>query len=406
MGSSNSPADLHPKFGFTEKQLVNEALIDSALTGTNVSRTGGLSSVIVMGTLSLTAGTGSVNLLLEGSNDGVNWFTLGQTAPTEYFTTDAQVQILNASGTGLVEVEHFDRLRARAVIISGTPTFSLAVIVTGIARDCEKSLRTVSFGPRLGLTPTVQNAASFVRPQGTLLSNCQVNASGIVLGTLTSFQGVLQGTPDSGTTWVDISTVTITADGSQLMADGDGETFFSMDAFFGLRFQVRDVGVPSVVTAFEGITLIMTMDNCDWIIDGDGTGGGGLDPNNVFISAVFGAPGPEVADVIRISVQLFDSAGAPLTSSRKIEFILYDTTQAGDLDLAGVAIFTAVPLGTAIDGLTTNRLVLTTDAAGLAAVEVTDTAAETTFLTTVNPRGPQTTAQLIVEASEASLTFA
>jgi hypothetical protein len=407
MGSNNTPADAHPRFGFSEKRLIDESLTDGSLTGTAVMRTAGLRDVVALGVFTLTGGSGEVGFRIEASNDGVNWFTLTQTSPTQLFTTNGQVEILNDAGSGQVDLEHFVWIRARATIVSGAPTFSLQVIVSGIANDCEKFLRDVTFGPRLGTAPAIINGTMKPRPAGTLLTNVQVNASGVVLGGLTSFDVALQGSPDGGTTWVDIGVVAITADGSELMAV-DGETFFSMGSYFYFRVQVRDNGAASGSTAYEAIEVLGTLDSCDWVLIGADSGGADpFDPSEVFIAVGFGAPGPEAADIIPISLQVFDASGAPLAEIRKIELILYDTSNAGDIDLSLNAIFDAVSVGTAIDGLATNRLVLLTDASGAATVDIENTSgADTNYLTAVNNRGPQAMPQLIAKSGEATLVFA
>lgn len=404
MGSNNTPQDAHPRFGFTEKRIVNEALTDLSLVGTMVERTAGLREVVALGVFTLTGGAGSVGFGLEGSNDGVNWFTLSQSGPTELFNTNGQVEILNQSGSGEVDLEHFRYIRVRAQVVAGAPVFSLQVIVTGIARDSEKFTRTESFGPRLGLIPGTQNSAMKPRPAGTLLTNAQINATGVVLGTLASFDVALQGSPDGGTTWVDIGIVSITADGSQLMAVG-GETFFSLSQYAHVRVQVRDNGVPNAVTAFTDITLIYTLDNVDWVIDDGGAGGSAFDPSDVFIAVQLAPPGAEVADVIQISLQIYDADGAPLAAVRKLELILYDSSLSGDMDLALNAVFNAVAVGTGVIGLATNRLVLATDASGAATVDVLDVNVENVFITAVNPRGPQLIPQVIVQSNQQQLSF-
>lgn len=407
MSSNNTPADAHPRFGFTEKRIINEELTDASLVGVAVPRTAGLQFVVAMATFTLTAGTGEVQFLVEGSNDNANWVTLGLTSPTENFTINGQFQILNAEGTGQVNIEHWAWIRVRAVVVSGTPTFSLDTIVTGVARDCDKFMRgnLDPFGPRLGATPTVQNGDSFPRPAGTLLANCQAVATGVVLGGLTSFDVAVQGSPDGGTTWVDLASASITASGAVVLVD-DTERFFTLSQYCTLRFQVRDNGAAGVTTAFTAITFYMSMDDCDWVIDGEESGGGGLTPSDVFISVDFAAPSAEAANTITLTGQLYAADGAPLTEARKIEVIVYDTSLAGDDDLAANATFSAITTGTAISGLTTNRLILTTDANGAFNVSVLDVAAESVYVTAVNPRGPNTTPQVIAAATQATLTFA
>lgn len=406
MGSNNTPLDLHPRFGFTEKRIINAVLTDASLASAAVPRTAGLESVVAMGTFTLIGGTGEVQLIVEGSNDNASWVVLGQTVAPSNFSANGQFEILNAIGTGQVSLEHWAWIRVRAAILAGTPDFSLAVIVTGIARDCSKYMRDPDspFGPRLGAVPTVQNGDNFIRPAGTLLANCQVVATGVVLGTLTSFDVAVQGSPDGGTTWVDLATASITASGTVVLLE-EGDRYFTLSQYYNLRFQVRDNGVANGATAFTAITFYLSMDDCDWIIDGQDSGGGGGAGTDAFISVQFGLPGLQAGNDITIAGQVYDADGAPLLESRKIELIVYDTSQAGDLDLAANATFTVVGTGTDIIGLGTNRLVLTTDASGAFEIIVTDAVAETVFVTAVNPAGPNVVPQVIVAATEAELEY-
>ena len=57
-----------------------------------------------------------------------------------------------------------------------------------------------------------------------------------------------------------------------------------------------------------------------------------------------------------------DSKRSPINEVHTLEVILYDTSTAGNLDLANNAAFSAINTGTAIAGLNTNRLLLQTDA--------------------------------------------
>lgn len=405
----------HPRFGFTPKFLINGSLTDTSLTGTAVARTAGLRFCLCAGLFTLTAGTGEVALIVEGSNDdGANWFEIARTPPTDLFDTDGQLIVLNDSGSGLVDLERFDVVRVRASIESGTPTFSLQVLLTGIARDSEKFLRTASFVQASGLpiaTLPVQNSSMLVRPAGTLLVNCQVVTSGLVLGALTSVDAILQGRADdpSGSqaaTWIDLGEVTITADGAQLM-EVNSERLFSLGAYPNFRFRIEGTGVTSATTAFESVAFWLTLDSADWTADGDSaSGGGGSDAGEVFITAEFGVPGVEGADTIDIAIQLFKADGSVLSEARPIEVIVYDTTQAGDFDLAANATFSAVAGGTAIAGLTTNRVLLTTDATGAATLSVLDASVETVFLSAVQPRAPLATPQVLSASQEATLTYA
>ena len=405
----------HPRFGFTPKYLINDTLVNATLTGAGVSRTEGLRFCICVGLFTLTAGSGEVSLILEGSNDsGVNWFQIASTPPTELFTTDGQLIVLNSAGGGSVDLERFDFVRVRAVIVSGSPTFSLEAILTGIARDSEKFLRgnTAPFTQVSGLPSAplpVQNGAMLVRPAGTLFVNLVVVTSGLVLGTLTSVDAVLQGRVDNpndsttGPTWVDIGVVNIVADGAVSMLV-DTERLFSMGAFPNFRFRIEGTGTASGVTAWDAITFYLSLDSADWTSDDIG-GGAGFSADEVFISAEFGAPGVEAGNTIDVAIQLFQANGAVLNEVRPIECIVYDTTRVGDFDLAAASTFTAVAGGTALAGLTTNRVLLTTDATGAATLSILNAVAETVFVTAVQPRAPLASPQVLAASAEASLTF-
>ena len=265
MGSSNSPKDAHPRFGFTPRTLFDASLTNASLVSASLSRVEGLQFAVVPGIFTLSAGTGEVKLRLEGSNDGTNWFVCAESGPTELFDTNAQEEILNQLGSGQVDLEHFDRVRVRASIESGTPTFSLRVIVSGIARDSEKFLRSPSF-TRLGLTPVLQNGTAFIRPAGTRLVNCEVVAAGVVLNGVTQFDVLLEGSPQGTTDWFTIGTASVTGNGAQLMSV-DGERFFSLGSYSRFRVSIQDTGgAAGAATAFS-IGVFISLDSADWTAD-------------------------------------------------------------------------------------------------------------------------------------------
>jgi hypothetical protein len=399
----DGPFLLHPRFGFSEQQMINEILANASLASTLQVRAAGTRFAVAIGVFTLSAGVGTVRMFVEGTLDGTNWFVLAQTSGATDLSASGQV-VLNASGSSLVDLQRFQSIRTRAAIVAGAPTFELQTIVTAISRDAEEFVRSEVFS-RAGAVPTTQFGDNIVRPAGTMLVNLQVVASGVVLDGATSFDVVLQGSPDSGTTWVTIGTAAVTANGSSLMLV-DTETLFSLGEYSTLRMGVVDNGAAGAASAFT-ITSYLGLDSSDWIDDADdGTGGGGsFDPNDVFCIVTFGAPTAEVLNTRTISLQISDYDGNPIASARKIELIVYDTSNAGDVDLANNATFSLVNTGTAIAGLATNRLVLLTNASGAANVSVLDAAVETTYLTAVNNQGPSTLPQIIVQAAEVPLSY-
>lgn len=398
----DGPFLLHPRFGFSEQQMINVILANASLSSALEPRAAGTRFAVAVGVYTLLAGAGTVRMFVEGTLDGTNWFVLAQTSGASDLTGSGQV-VLNASGSSLVDLQRFQSIRTRAAIIAGAPTFELQTIVTAISRDAEEFVRTASFS-RSGAVPTSQFGGNIVRPAGTMLVNLQVDASGVVLGGVASFDVVLQGSPDGGTTWVTIGTAPVTVNGSSLMLVNT-ETLFSLGEYSTLRMGVVDNGVAGAGSAFA-ITAYLGLDSSDWIDDADdGTSVGPFDPNDVFCIVTFGAPTPEAGNTRTIGLQISDYDGNPIASARKIELIVYDTPNAGDVDLANNATFSAVTTGTAIAGLATNRLVLTTDGTGAANVSVLDAAVETTYLTAVNPQGPSALPQIIVQAAEVPLSY-
>lgn len=412
---AQNPQVSNPRYGFTPKQLLSQQLTDGAPVGVSVPRSPGLRSTVVYVEAASVVGPGSeINIIVEGSNDGASWVTVGQLTPTTYITPVNLFEVLNQdTNNSVVDLQHWSFIRVRAAIVSGAPTFDLTVVVSGIARDCESFVRgdsaDLTFANRSGALPPFAAVASpsFRRPAGTQLANCQVVATGVVLGTLSGFFVALQASPDNGASWVQLTDLAqITADGT-ITLTVDGDSFFSLGAYSLFRFQVTDNGTSDAATAYDQIQFLLSLDSCDWVMD-SGSGGGSSALGSTFYTVGFGAPGAEVGDTISIAGQIYDSSGVPLTGVRKIELIVYDTSEAGDLDLANNAQFTAVNTGTAIAGTGTNRIVLDTDANGVFDVDILDAVAETVFLTAVNARGPVpiANAQVLVAAEEASLTFA
>lgn len=404
MGVQNTMLQ-HPRYGFSEQRMVNQVLTEASLTGTSVERPAGTRFAVGIGDYTLNASSGEVQLLIEGSCDGSNWFTVARTASGVDNFTGTSLVVLNAASSGQIDLQRFQYIRARAVIASGTPDFDLQVIVTAFSDDSEKFLLTDSF-TRSGATPTSQTGDSNIRPSGTVLTNVQVTASGVVLDGATAFDVTLQGSPDGGTTWIDLASASVSGNGSQLMS-ANGETLFSLSSYATFRFVVADDGVAGAAAAFT-IDCYLTLDSVDWTLTEDEAGGGGgspFDPANVFIAVEFGTPTAEVGNARNLSLQLLQADGSPLAAARRVELILYDTSLAGSLDLAATATFTAATVGTIVAGTGTNRLLVTTNSSGQATVTITDAAVETTYCTAVNPSGPQTTPQIIVEAAEVSLSY-
>jgi len=115
---------------------------------------------------------------------------------------------------------------------------------------------------------------------------------------------------------------------------------------------------------------------------------------------------PEVADTITLTWQLLDFNGFPILSVRLVELFVYETSTAGETAMAANGSFTAVSTGTLVAGLNTNRVTVSSSAAGLITVDVTDVVAETVYVTVVTSRGPLPVPTVVVQSDEAVLVFA
>lgn len=391
-----------PLSQFTEQRLINETLSNASLVGSPVERVGGTRFAQALGKFTLLGGAGSVRFIVEGTLDGSNWFVLASTTATTDFTASGQA-LLNEAGSGQIDLQRVQLVRTRASIESGAPVFTLLTEVTAIARAGEAFDIDDTTFTRSGAVPTTQVGSTFPRPAGTVFANCQITASGVNLDGATAFVVALQGTLDGGNVWQTIGTVSVTADGSSVM-QVDSQALFSLDSYAYLRFAVVDSGVAGGAAAFQ-IDTYLGLDSSDWISSDGSSGGSSFDPTKVFVAVLFTSPSAEVLNTRAVGFQLVDATGNPISDTRLVELIVYDTSLAGDLDLAANATFTAVAVGSAISGIGTNRLTMQTNASGQGLFSVTDPAVETTYLTAVNPTGPALVPQYIAKAAQVPLSY-
>jgi hypothetical protein len=400
--TTSAVTNQHPRFGFNEVRPWTGTLSDTALAGASFARTSGLFQLCVVADFELIGGSGEVGLVLEGSNDGTNWVALDGLSATDYFSASGQKNFD-------ADCERWTYLRVRSAIISGTPVFSMDVWTVGIQGDSEKFLRTFNF---------VRSAVSEegevkVRPRGTKLVNVQAEASNVSLGGATSFDLVLQGSPNfesddpASAVWVELGRITFTGDGSQVMVD-DLTRLIDLECFNWFRFITEDVG--GVGTSYT-IDAQLSMDSGDWVLVSTSASGGDVPSlEEALLEVVFGTPGAEGAttpDTIELPFNIVDGNGDPVAGVKTIEFLVYDTSLAGDLDLAANATFSAVGSGaTAVDGISTNRVLVTTDSSGQGDLSILDASAETVYVTGVQPRAPLPVQQLVWKAAESALTFA
>jgi hypothetical protein len=406
--STSPSSNQHPRFGFTSQLLIDQVLTDSSLVGASKVRLAGLFEVSVVAVCTAFVGVAQVNLIVEGSNDNANWFLVAQLTAATYFTTTGQ-KVLNPTAEQIVSLERFQYVRVRSAIVAGAPTFSMQVFVAGIQGDSESFVDTKSFTRTAG---TVTQVTPNIRPAGVSFVNVQIDTAGLNLGGAASIQVALQGSPNYETgmvpanqVWQDLVTTSVTANGAAMMSIS-GDRLIDLAGYDWFRIELRDVGGVSVAYAID---TYVSMDSGDWIFAtlNIPSGGGsipGLDTG--LLSVQFSAPGVEAANTIIVPFQVLDSNGNPVTASVRVEFIVYDTANAGDLDLAATATFSAVGGGaSAISGIATNRVAVDTSATGIGTLSILDAAVETVYLTGVQPNTP-IARQIVWEAGQATLVYA
>ena len=149
-----------PRFGWSRKTLIDDFDIgDGGADPTEtprVERPAGMFQAAVQLFIAGggSAGTGTIGAILEGSNSGdetnaAEWFQIGSLNISNAFIaaagTDEQrlmgntvsSQTFIVGGSGNVNLGRYRFLRVRQEILTGAPTFTMTVRVTGIAGDGE-----------------------------------------------------------------------------------------------------------------------------------------------------------------------------------------------------------------------------------------------------------------------------
>jgi hypothetical protein len=395
---STSPiSNQHPEYGFNPTTPVTATLTQASLSGTSFQRIAGLYEAMVYVSCSAFAGGGSVNVLLEGSNDNANWEVISGLSPLEYITAAAQVRTLGG-GSDQVPLYRWAYLRVRAVVASGGPTFTLSYTFAGIAGDSEKFIWTGA------VTLASGTGTAFLRPAGTKYYQVQLVATDVVLGGGTNTTQ-LQGSADGGTTWVNLASYSITGNGAVLMLSNDGGTLIDVGPYARLRMVTAVAGgAPTSIT----VTYYVTADSLDWIFLPLAPSSGGVTPSlsDALLTVDLDTPSAEVLDVITVGLQVLDGNGDPCRRAVLLQAIVYDTSNAGTTDLATNATITAIAGGAIVSGTGTNRVSFTTSALGAATLSITDVAVETVYFCVTQLEGPLSTYQIVWKSEQAALVFA
>lgn len=396
---STSPvSNQHPAFGYNPTTPITGTLTQAALTGTAFQRQASLYEATVYVSCTAYAGGGSASVVLEGSNDGVNWFTLSSLPASQYFTGTGTRTL--GGGNDEVSLERWNYLRVRSLVTAGNPTFTMAYTFAGISGDSEKFL----WSGTMAWAGTAVSGSSTIRPSGTRYAQVQLTATGVVLGAASSYGVELQGSVDGGTTWVNIATYLITANAQVAMTSNEGNALIDLGPYSRFRMYVHEIGGAGTSAT---IAWYLTLDSQDWLFLSLPPGGSVLPTlSDALLQVVSGPAGAEALDTIVVPVQVYDASGNPVTRAVLLQAIVYDTSNAGVTDLSTNATITAVGSGTLVSGGTTNRVSFLTSASGYATVSVLDAVAETVFFAVTQLEGPLSTYQIVWNSNQVSLTFA
>ena len=390
-------------YNFSEFRFTTDTVTSAALNGTTQARPAGLFVASVVGSLTVTAGSGTIRLILEGTNDGTTWFVISQSTVAQAFSLTGEVRSLNEDDQSLVNVQRFRSLRVRATVLTTTAapfTWSLSVEWSGMMLAGSSILQTSPSLAFAGASPT--NDAVFGRQAGAIFASLQATvAAGFVQNGATVFAN-LQGSLDGGTVWVTIAqSIAITAAGSQQVFQ-DGFPLINLGGFNFLRFQISFVGGPPT----GSVIFNLCYDSADaragiYAVSADA----GELPSTTFAIVQADAPTAEAANTRTVTVRLEQADGSPLAAIRRMRAILYVGAGAGLSGLSPNATFSAIALGTAQSAFGTNTLSFSTDATGVATLSILDAAVETVQLSVLD-EGPKTgNPFLIVQTIEVALGY-
>jgi hypothetical protein len=387
--------------GFAEHRT-SGTLTTASGNGTAFQRQPGVYECIVMGTITITAGSGTVTLKLQGSNDNSNWHVISELNAESYYSTTADVRVLNADGGSVVECGRWKYLRVIAADVSAGATWSIAYKFAGIGRNSSPYLDTEA----LTRTTTATNGTAVTRRAGARYATVQVVMASYAAGGLSGYKYLLQGSPDGGTTWVEVaSSSTITGNGATWL-EQDGATLIDFGGFATYRMRVEDVGTASGGEAYT-VTYYIATDDGDWLGgDPDAIGGAASLAFGSMVVAKVTNTAAEAGNARAVTWQLMDLSGNPIREARTVDIVVYDTSLAGATDLSTNGTISSVTTGTLVAGSGTNRVTVTSDANGVIVAAVADASAETIYAAVVDNEGPKSVNQVIVQSEQATLAFA
>jgi hypothetical protein len=460
----------HPLFGWNVTNPINldgstgnaKLFFDSTgsppedMISSRVQRDAGVHRVGVFGSIAVgdwvpaipTPSTNTVNLILEGSNDGLesdsglvprnvndHWVTISELDIGNYFDNvatfgGAQLRqlgvVISQLGTLIgdpnIDVSRFKYLRVRIAVnlavIPAPIAVSVSAVVSAIGGDNEGFERdyTISRGasnPATDFAPffQVRSGAQFERPAGTRWMTVQGVADLLTIQAPTvSYGAILQGTFDgfeNTASWFTIASILavsplftgFTTQGQSIYFQRGTKELIDMDPYQHFRVLTYENIAPGNPTAdVYDLRFIFEFDGGDILnVEDVSTSDFNADLRGAFYKVQFGTPGTQagsgIGATIDIPFQVLDISGQPIREPRALQFSVATNTS----DAAGI------PQGRFFDGIispqtnyfptvagTTTNLARLNSLTGLiAAIAVrTDGTGQGTIRITQNVAGP------------------
>jgi hypothetical protein len=434
MGSAMQPRwEQIPPFGWNPTSLTtltrltgpNTANIaDGSLITSSFMRPAGVDSISVYLNVLVSdwaGGAGSVNVIVEGSNDNVQTVTAATKDINDHWTqitvldgdewfqdvgaglisntvaggpTEAAIRLMEThiypyniasqpiegrfDGDPDIDVGRFRYLRLRAVREIGANTFQMSITVRGTAQDSQRMDRTEALSGSATAGATTWGT-TWKRAAGTRYMAVQVRATHIFMdggggGPFDGYKATLHASMDGSAPWLSIGEYNFHTDGTPPASRYSGflmqtsRVVIDMEPFQYFRAAVYDASGGAGNQAFN-ITFYTTIDTND-ITDAKI---GISDLNDQLCATFYRVNFEEFIDAGgggggTITGQLFDLSGSPLRQSHSVRLVVSDDAHAGVLSPSVTTQITAVNTGTLFfpaaiaPGLT--QIIITTNDAG------------------------------------------
>lgn len=360
-----------PRFGWSRSTLIDDVDIgdgggaDPVVTPP-VERPAGMFQAAVQLFIAGggSAGTGTIGAILEGSNSGnvlnaSEWFQIGSLNISNAFVAGAvsdeqrlmgntvPSQSYIVGGSGNVNLGRFRYLRVRGEPLTGIPTYTMTVRMTGIAGDGE-AFRTDRFLSSTSGSSNEVTTGFIVRPQGTRWMSVTSLLTAMVMDPVggTGWEVFLEGALDQESAdagdFIGIGVVTFDSP-----TVGDAQRFnplglvMDMGPFNFFRFRTENYGgSPPSTTASFTFQININFDDNDWV-DGE-TGLNELSSSlqGNFLQVVWGEPEAQGLNTVVVPGQMLDGNGVPVTSIYRVKIVVSDNYNDQDMAPSATATLT------------------------------------------------------------------